>query len=72
MRLRANRPQVARIAAIDVTVDFAEGDEIRTEISRKFTQHGFERSLGAAGMQMRGWFTDEAQRFALALAAPRA
>jgi len=71
MRLRARSNQVVRIAAIDTVLDFVEGDEIRTEISRKFTRRGFERSLAASGLDLRGWYTDENERFALALAAPR-
>jgi L-histidine N-alpha-methyltransferase len=71
MRLRATRNQVVRIGAIDTTLDFVTGDEIRTEISRKFTRRGFERSLATSGLDLRGWYTDESERFALALAAPR-
>jgi L-histidine N-alpha-methyltransferase len=72
MRLRATRPQVVRIAALDITLDFVAGDEIRTEISRKFRRHGFTRDLAAAGMDLRGWYSDPEARFALALAAPKA
>ncbi|MGH2905965.1 MAG: L-histidine N(alpha)-methyltransferase [Solirubrobacterales bacterium] len=68
MRLRATRDQVVRVAAIDTTIEFKDGDEIRTEISRKFTRRGFERSLQASGLQLSGWFTDKQERFALALA----
>lgn len=68
MRLRSNRPQVVRIAAIDTTLDFAAGDEIRTEISRKFTRDGFAADLRHSGLVLREWYTDERERFALALA----
>lgn len=71
MRLRATRDQKVRVAAIDLEVDFAEGDEIRTEISRKFNQVGFQRDLAAAGFELSGWFSDADRRFALALAKPR-
>lgn len=68
MRLRSLRDQRVRVAAIDLTLDFAAGDEIRTEISRKFRRAGFERELAAAGLGVREWYTDDEQRFALVLA----
>jgi L-histidine N-alpha-methyltransferase len=70
MRLRANRAQVVRVAGIDLTLDFAEGDEIRTEISRKFTRERFTTDLAHSGLELREWYTDERERFALVLAAP--
>jgi L-histidine N-alpha-methyltransferase len=71
MRLRSTRKQVVRIAALDVTLSFADGDEIRTEISRKFRREAFIRDLSAAGMRLREWYTDDQARFALALAVPK-
>jgi L-histidine N-alpha-methyltransferase len=59
-----------RIAAIDVTLDFVEGEEIRTEISRKFTRDGFVSALEEAGLELKDWYTDENERFALALSGP--
>lgn len=70
MRLRATENQVVRIAAIDTTLSFVIGDEIRTEISRKFTRDGFATELEAGGLRLDEWFTDDDERFALALAAP--
>lgn len=67
MRLRASRDQRVHIGGIDLDLEFAEGDEIRTEISRKFTRSGFERELAAAGLRAREWFTDGEARFALVL-----
>ena len=68
MRLAANRDQSVRVAAIDTTLEFSVGDEIRTEISRKFTQARFTADLARSGLEMVRWFTDERQRFALVLA----
>jgi L-histidine Nalpha-methyltransferase len=70
MRLRASRAQHVRIGALDMKLDFEPGDEIRTEISRKFTRAGFDRDLRLAGLEPHGWYTDERQRFALVLAGP--
>ncbi len=72
MRLRANAAQSVRIGALDMRLEFAAGDEIRTEISRKFRRDGFEHDLRVAGLESLGWYTDEDSRFALALAAPGA
>lgn len=70
MRLRARREQVVRIAAIDTTISFLAGDEIRTEISRKFTRSGFASDLQHAGLELAEWYTDDDERFGLALARP--
>jgi L-histidine N-alpha-methyltransferase len=67
MRLRAQIEQTVRIPAIDMVVDFAAGEQLRTEISAKFRQHGVEAELAAAGFELRGWWTDAAGDFALSL-----
>ena len=46
---------------------FAQGEEIRTEISAKFRREGVEAELTAAGFTWR-WWTDAKRRFALSLA----
>ena len=68
MRLRALRPMRVRLSALDMTVDFAECDELRTEMSAKFTQQQVHEELTAAGFSMQYWWTDETGDFALALA----
>lgn len=70
MRLRSTADQVVRVAAIDTTISFLKGDEIRTEISRKFTKEGFTDDLERAGLTVVDWFADRQERFALVLAAP--
>jgi L-histidine N-alpha-methyltransferase len=69
MRLRATRPMVVHLRAIDLTVTFAEGEELRTEISAKFRREGLTTELAAAGFEVRQWWTDRRDRFALTLAA---
>ncbi|MFO0563112.1 MAG: L-histidine N(alpha)-methyltransferase [Polyangiales bacterium] len=66
MRLRARRPMRVRVAAIDLTLELAEGEEIRTEISCKFTRESLSRDLALAGLEWRRWHTDERGDFALA------
>jgi L-histidine N-alpha-methyltransferase len=68
MRLRARSAQRVEIPALDLTVDFAAGEEMRTEISAKFRREGAAEELAAAGFRLDAWWTDSADRFALALA----
>lgn len=68
MRLRALRPVRARVAALELDVEFAAGEELRTEVSAKFRREGVERELTAAGFELHRWWTDSAGRFALSLA----
>src|SRR6202020_1300010 len=58
MRLRAASPQTVRIAGLDLTVRFAAGEEMRTEVSAKFRESGVRTELAAAGLAMRSWWTD--------------
>jgi L-histidine N-alpha-methyltransferase len=71
MRLRAKRPCSVLIAELGLRVDFAAGEELRTEISAKFTRDRVETDLEAAGLRLDGWYTDRDELFALSLAAGR-
>jgi L-histidine N-alpha-methyltransferase len=68
MRLRARRAMTVRVDAIALDVAFAEGEELRTEISAKFTIERVRAELAAAGLTLNRWLTDEQGRFALSLA----
>jgi L-histidine N-alpha-methyltransferase len=68
MRLRARRAMRIRVEDLDLAVDFAEGEELRTEISAKFRREGVDRELTTAGFAPRHWWTDPAGRFAQSLA----
>ncbi|GGN89220.1 histidine N-alpha-methyltransferase [Actinoplanes lobatus] len=68
MRLRSSRDQVVRIPELDLTVPFAAGEEMRTEISAKFRRDGLAAELAAAGFTLRHWWTDPDDRFGVALA----
>jgi L-histidine N-alpha-methyltransferase len=70
MRLRSVRDQQVNVAALDLGVPFAAGEEMRTEISAKFRREGVERELAAAGLAMTRWWTDPAGDFGLSLAQP--
>jgi L-histidine Nalpha-methyltransferase len=70
MRLRALRDQRVALPGAGLVVNFAAGDEIRTEISAKFTHERIEHELEAAGLRLEELFTDPDGLFALSLAAP--
>ncbi len=68
MRLRARRELTVEIPGADLTVRFAAGEHIRTEISAKFRPGGVETELAAAGFALDQWWTDSQQRFGVSLA----
>jgi L-histidine N-alpha-methyltransferase len=71
MVVRSLEAQSVNLPAIDLTVAFAEGETLRTEISTKFSREGVTRELEAAGLAVQAWWTDdEAGDFALCLARP--
>ena len=70
MRLRARRACHVRIDALDLEVDFDRGEELRTEISAKFTRDRLKADYAAAGLELAEWFTDDDALFALSLATP--
>jgi L-histidine N-alpha-methyltransferase len=67
MRLRACGAQRVELAAIGLSVDFADGEELRTEISAKFRRDRLAGDLAAAGLELDAWHTDEREWFALSL-----
>jgi L-histidine N-alpha-methyltransferase len=70
MRLRARRACTVRIEALGLQVELAAGEEIRTEISAKFTPERVADDFAAAGLELSGWHTDPQERFALSLGSP--
>jgi L-histidine N-alpha-methyltransferase len=68
MRLRATRPCSVLIADLDLRVEFAAGEELRTEISAKFTPERVEADLEASGLAVEEFFTDEQELFGISLA----
>jgi L-histidine N-alpha-methyltransferase len=71
MHLRSEETQAVRAAGLgDLEIEFAEGEEMRTEVSAKFRREGVERELAAAGLVMAEWWTDPAGDFALSLSRP--
>jgi L-histidine Nalpha-methyltransferase len=56
------------VRALELEVEFAAGEEMRTEVSAKFTRERVDRELRAAGMELVEWWTDPGGDFALSLA----
>lgn len=71
MRLEALRELSVHIDDLDLEITFAAGEQLRTEISAKFTEDGIAAELASAGFGVRKVWTDQDQRFAL-LCAQRA
>ena len=68
MRLRASRTVTVHFAALDLIVEFAESEELRTEVSAKFRRDAITAELTAAGFAVRQFRADHAERYALTLA----
>jgi L-histidine N-alpha-methyltransferase len=67
MRLRSQATQTVRVDELDLDVEFADGEEMRTEISAKFRRQRVEAELATAGLALTAWWTDPAGDFALSL-----
>ena len=55
------------VPAAGVDRTFAPGDEIRTEISCKYTRARLEAALRGSGLGIEAWYTDAALDFAVTL-----
>jgi L-histidine N-alpha-methyltransferase len=70
MRLRSLDAVVVDVPGAGIEVAFEPGEEIRTEISTKFTQARVEDDLAGAGLTLERFWTDDAGWFGLSLSAP--
>ena len=68
MRLRAQCACAVHVGALHLDIEFAAGEELRTEISAKFTRERLERDYAAAGLKLAKWYCDGAEQFAVTLA----
>ncbi len=68
MRLRAEKPIDVRVGALALDVRFAEGEQMRTEVSAKFREERVAAELADARFAVRRWWTDPLGQFALTLA----
>jgi L-histidine N-alpha-methyltransferase len=67
MRLRAQHRHTVRIAGLGLDVAFAAREELRTEISAKFTPLRLRGDLAASGLELVQLLTDPDGLFALSL-----
>ena len=70
MRLRSVMEQQVKVRDLGLTVTFAAGEEMRTEISAKFRPAGIAAELAAAGLETVRFWTDADGDFGLTLAQP--
>jgi L-histidine N-alpha-methyltransferase len=68
MRLRSSIDQRVEIAELGLSVRFEAAEEMRTEISAKFTPERVVSDLAASGLDRIAWWTDAAGDFGVALA----
>ena len=66
--LRSRQAQTVTLREIDLSVEFADGELMRTEVSSKFRPEALASELEAAGFRTVKWWDDD--DVALALAAP--
>ena len=59
------------VRKLGLDVHFANREELRTEISAKFTRARLEADCAAAGLRLRQFLTDPDELFALSLGAHR-
>jgi L-histidine N-alpha-methyltransferase len=67
MWLRATAAHAVKVPELQLVVDFAAGEEMRTEISAKFRRSRVEAELAAAGLELERWWTDPEGDFALSV-----
>jgi L-histidine N-alpha-methyltransferase len=70
MRLRSLDDVVVGVPGAGIEVAFDAGDEIRTEISAKFTSARVARELAEAGLRLERFWTDDDALFGVSLSAP--
>ncbi len=68
MWLRAEDAHRVQIGDLDLTVEFAAGEEMLTEVSCKFRAESVAAELAQAGLRRARWWTDDAGDFGLSLA----
>lgn len=69
MRLRSLVDQRVAVRRLGLTAAFAAGEEMRTEVSCKFTREELESDLAGAGLRQVEWHTDPGGMFGVSVAA---
>jgi len=71
MRLESLRDQTVYVGALDLTFAFAAGEQLRTEVSAKFTEQRVRAELADAGLDVARWWTDPDGDFGVSLSVRR-
>lgn len=64
MRLRATRDMAVEVPGAGLKLSFRRGDEVRTELSCKYTRGSLESRLTGTGLEIESWHTDPEELFA--------
>ena len=67
MRLRARHDQRVRVPGAGLNLTLRRGEEIRTELSCKYTRPSFEGLLAGTSLRLESWLSDADSLFALTL-----
>jgi len=70
MRLRSLQDQTVHVRDLGLSVAFSAGEEMRTEISCKFTRETVDGMYGDAGLQLLEFHTDDDSLFGVSIAGP--
>jgi L-histidine Nalpha-methyltransferase len=70
MWLRSVTDQQVRVGDLDLDVSFAEGEEMLTEISTKFSPESLQAELGECGFEVEAVWTSDGDEFLLSLSRP--
>ncbi len=71
LNLRSTVDQIVTVGDLDLTVSFAAGELMRTEISAKFRPAGIRNELESAGLDLVELWTDAAGDYAVSLSVKR-
>lgn len=71
MHLVSQQAQTVHLGALDLEVEFAAGESLRSELSHKYTRRSVEALLEQTGLELDLWETDPDGWFALGLARRR-
>ena len=71
MWLRSSVEQAVHVADLDLDLAFQAGEEMRTEISTKFSADGLEAELADGGFAVESMWASPGDEFALTSARPR-
>lgn len=66
--LRSRRAQTVALTGLDLEIEFARGEMMRTEVSCKYTRASLVALLEQAGLVLDSWYTEEDEAYALLVA----